>query len=284
MMTASADVANCLLNSGADFNSESAEGFTALGAASARGSLAVVRVLLKRGATAHMLTPMQDGVTPLSAAVNNDHEEIAMLLLRQLVLQSDFDINHPRLGLNQPLLCSAVSNKMPRVVELALEHGAAVDIVGPNGPPLRMAVETYQYAIVNLLCEGGADMNTQFLGESGLGTAVRFLDSHMVQTMLRFGADVHAVVGGERITAVEFAALAPAHTMKSKACGVMNLLLAAGATIDPHRQRSLLSVVCNQSSDAEAVQMIELLLPHCSSALIDEVDEISGHTVLSAII
>jgi ankyrin repeat protein len=281
MLTASADITNCLLDNGADINSAGTDGVTALGAASAKGCLAVVHVLLKRGAHAHILKRGQNAHTPLSAAINNDQEEIAMLLLRQLVLQPDFDSNHPRLGANQPLLCSAVTCAMPRVVELALEHGAAVDIVGPNGPPLRMAADAHQYATVDLLCEGGADVNTPYPDLNCLGIAAKHLDVKMVKQLLKHGADVNAVASGQQYSALQIAAISGPDCDIGRACEIVKLLLAAGATIDPHCERSVLCAVCTRSADADAAQVLQLLLPHCSTAVVNVVDPTTCHSPLS---
>jgi ankyrin repeat protein len=281
MLTASADIATCLLDNGADINSQCNEGFTALGTASARGCLAVVHVLLKRGAESHVLKHSQNAHTPFSAAINNDHEEITMLLLRHLVLQPDFNINHPRLGANQPLLCTAAVCAMPRVAELALRHGAAVDIVGPNGPPMRMAAENHQYAIVDLLCAAGADVNARYAAENGLDIAVRYLDIKMVRQMLKHGADVNAGDNLQHCTALQRAAMGGAPVNFERASEILKLLLAAGATFDPQGQRNMLCGLCSMLVDAAAAQILQLLLPHCSSAMMDDVDPTSGHTVLS---
>jgi ankyrin repeat protein len=281
MLTASAEITNCLLDNGADINSEGTDGVTALGAASAKGCLAVVHVLLKRGAHAHILKRGQNAHTPLSAAINNYHEEIAMLLLRQLVLQPDFDINHPRLGANQPLLCSAVTCAMPRVVELALEHGAAVDIVGPNGPPLSMAAEAHQYAVVDLLCAAGADVNARYAAENCLDIAVKYLDIKMVKQMLKHGADVNAVGSVRPCSALQRAAMGGAPVDFTAAFDIAKLLIEVGATIDPQTQRNLLCGLCSMLADADAEQLISLLLPVCCSAMIDDTEPTTGHTLLS---
>jgi uncharacterized protein len=281
MLTASSDIASCLLDNGADISRECSEGFTALGAASAKGNLAVVHVLLKRGAESHILKHSKNAHTPLSAAVSSQHEEIAVLLLRHLVVQPDFDINHPRLGLNQPLLCSAVAYKMPRVVELAIRHGAAVDIIGPNESPMRMAAETRQYAIVDLLCDGGADVNTRYAAENGLDTAARALDVKMIKLMLKHGADVNAVASDQRYSALHVVAMAGTAVDFTRTVDVVKLLLAAGAEVDLQRQREMLCTVCSMAPDAEAAQILKLLLPHCSSAMLDDAEPTTGHTALS---
>jgi ankyrin repeat protein len=107
MLTSSPDVANCLLDLGADIEIKTDEGSTALEQACCDGRSAVVKVLLRRGALGQVLTMSKQGHTPLSAAVNAAHEDVTLILLQHLVQQSSFDINHPRLAQNQPLLCSA---------------------------------------------------------------------------------------------------------------------------------------------------------------------------------
>jgi uncharacterized protein len=119
MLTSSPDVANFLLSNGADIARENNEGSTALEGACSGGRLAVVKVLLKRGALGQMLKKSKL-LTPLSAAVHNKHEDVTLLLLQHLVVQPGFDINHSRLAANQPLLCCAALMGLHKVAEFAL--------------------------------------------------------------------------------------------------------------------------------------------------------------------
>jgi ankyrin repeat protein len=153
MSTSSPEVAELLLDNGADITREADDGMIAIITACARGKLAVVKVLLKRGAREQLGHVSKSGHTALSAAVNNQHEDVALLLLRHLVSQPGFDINHPRLASNQPLLCCAAVTGLCRVAEFAFEHGADANITGINGPPVILAVKHGRLSIVKLLCE-----------------------------------------------------------------------------------------------------------------------------------
>jgi ankyrin repeat protein len=159
MLATTAEVASCLLDNGADIERESNKGCTALYMACAHGRLAVAKVLLKRGAYHHILKGNEIGASPLSAAFVCDKVDITMLLLEYLFALDDFDINHPTLVLEQPLLCTAAWSGMCRVVEAALDHGAFINATGPDGTALRLAASEGHLDIVSLLCDRGADVS-----------------------------------------------------------------------------------------------------------------------------
>jgi ankyrin repeat protein len=154
MSTSSPEVAELLLDNGADITREADDGMIAIIAACASGKLAVVKILLKRGALEQLERVSKSNHTALSAAVNNQHEDVALLLLRHLVSQG-FDINHPRLASNQPLLCCAAGTGQCRVVEFALKLGADPNITGVNGPPVILAVRHGQLSIASCCVRGG---------------------------------------------------------------------------------------------------------------------------------
>jgi uncharacterized protein len=192
LMCASAlNIANCLLDHGADIERVNNKGTTALEQASCWGRSDVVKVLLKRGAVTQLLKISESGHTPLSAAVTNRHEETTLLLLQRSVLQAGFDINHSRLALNQLLLCCAATVGLLRVVEFALEHSADPNITGPNGPPLTLAVQHGHHSIVDLLCKKGANMHTRFGLMNSLDEAIIRGDLKIVKILIRHGVDVN---------------------------------------------------------------------------------------------
>jgi ankyrin repeat protein len=172
MLTRSPELANCLLERGADIDRLADDGSSALELACAEGDLPVVKVLLKRGAVGQILKASKSGDTPLSAAANHKHEDVTLLLLQHVVLQPGFDINHSRLAGNQPLLCCAAVRGLCRVAEFALDHGADVDVMSADGPPLILAVEQQQVNMVNLLCERGAIVQACFGAVISLDVAV----------------------------------------------------------------------------------------------------------------
>jgi hypothetical protein len=91
-------------------------------------------------------------VQPLSAQLFlSDRVDMVMLLLEYLVAQVDFDINHPTLVLDQPLICTAACLGMRRVVEALLDHGALINAAGIDGTALRLAASEGFLDIVTLL-------------------------------------------------------------------------------------------------------------------------------------
>jgi ankyrin repeat protein len=258
MITSSPDVANDLLDHGADIEGETNDGCTTLMLACMHGELAVVKVLLKRGALGQMLQVGKCNHTPLSAATNNQHEEIAVLLLQELLLQPGFDINHPRLAANQPLLCLAAEQGLCRVAEFALDHGADPNSTGPDGPPLIMAAQRGHVSVVSLLCERGANVQTRFGRMNSLDEGVNTGNAKIVKTLIKHGADVNVVADSEHPFPVLHAAVLGL-------CDIVQLLLDAGATLDARQQSLAVSNCCRQLDDTTAVKIVKLLLPHCSS-------------------
>jgi ankyrin repeat protein len=259
MLASSPGVANCLLDNGADIAHVTDKGSTALELACGRGDLAVVKVLLKRGALGQILNVSQSCHTPLSAAANNQREDVTLLLLQHLVLQSGFDINHPRLAANQPLLCCAAVAGLRKVAEFALAHGADPNATGPNGPPLILAVQYGHPDIANLLCEKGAELQTRFGSSNALDLAVIIANStDMVKLLIKHGADVNVVADSAHPPAVLQAAVLGG-------CDSVQLLLDAGAVLDAELQCEAINSCCSMLDDAAAVKVVKLLLPHCSS-------------------
>jgi uncharacterized protein len=272
MVTNSCNTANCLLDHGADVVRESDQGSTALEQACAGGRRPVVKVFLKRGAARQILQASKSGHTPLSAAVFHGHEEITLLLLQQLVTQSSFDINHPRLALNQPLLCSAAVSGLCKVAEFALDHGADPNITGPDGPALILAVKHRHDSVVSLLCERSANVQTRFGPTNSLDQAVIIGDADMIKILLKHGADVNVSADSRQGTAVVKAAVLGK-------CEIVQLLFEAGAALDAALQHDTLTICCNTLEDSTAVKVVKVLLPHCSSLAENNFE--FGHKILA---
>jgi uncharacterized protein len=169
MVANSPSMANCLLDHGADIEREANDGSSVLEQACHGGASAVVKILLERGASGQILKGNDSGHTPLSVAVNKGYGDLTLLLLQHLVLQPGFDINHPRLTTNQPLLCCTAAGGLCRVAEFALDHGADPDITGPNGPPLFLAVRNAPVSMVSccvrraLMCRHALALQTALI-------------------------------------------------------------------------------------------------------------------------
>jgi ankyrin repeat protein len=225
MMTRSPEVANCLLDHGADIARETDDGSFVLGLACSYGDPVIAKVLFKRGAAEQILKVNKSGHTPFSAAVNSGNEDVTLLLLQHLVLQPGFDINHSQLVAKQPLLCCAAVKGLDRVAEFALDHGADNDVTGPGGPPLILAVQNRNLSIVSLMCERGANVQTRFDDKNSLDEAVLRGDVKSVRALIKHGANVNAASDSNYASAVIQAAVL-GH------CDIVQLLLSAGASID----------------------------------------------------
>jgi uncharacterized protein len=261
MLAQTADIASCLLDNGADIEMECNEGRTALHLACKGGQLAVAKVLLKRGAEQHILKSSNDGSTPLSTAIKSHEVDITMLLLQHLLEQTDFDINHPTLVLDEPLICAAAWSGMCKVVEAALDHGAFINAAGPHGTALKLAAHACHYDIVSLLCERGAELNARCsrMQMSGVEAALMRGNVRIIKKLIKHGADSNAVSPKSQMCPLMQAA------MLGK-CGVLAALLQAGAHFDAVLQYKCLSSVSLHLQDsAAAAEVLKVLLPYCSN-------------------
>ena len=165
---------------GEDVNAGSGFHRTPLRAASNKGHIDVVRVLLDHGANVNTIDKRN---TPLRSAYVGGHLEIMRLLLEHgadvdawdfsdlllndaskdgraevvhLLLQHNADVNS-RGYTNWTPLQGASFFGQTKVVQLLLDRGAAIDT--PSNYPLRLAITKNYFEIVQLLLEHGADVN-----------------------------------------------------------------------------------------------------------------------------
>eukprot|EP00953_Heterococcus_sp_UTEX-ZZ885_P041559 21201-Heterococcus_DN1.PRE.3 len=267
MLTTSAEIASCLLDNGADVNKQTEQGLTVLHFA-ASGHLALAKLLLERGAQGQILKRGKSGETPFSTAVYGGHVEVALLLLEQLLLRPGFDINYPRLGANQPLLCAAAKVGMLQVIDVALNHGAHVNATGPDGPALLLAVKGGHLDVVSLLCERGAAVHMRWGSEDSFKVAVMLGDIPIMKKLMSYGADVNAAYSG--LPVLVYALLGGS--------AVLALLLRSGAVFDAELQFQCLALAADRHDDADAVKLIRALLPYCSN--LNAVCSQSGTSVL----
>jgi ankyrin repeat protein len=265
MQCNSAEIVNCLLDNGADIDQKSSDGSTALLWLSASGRLAAVEALLKRGAQHQITQRCSTGCTALSAAVYGNHEDVTMALLQELLQRPGFDISHPRLAANQPLLCAAATVGMLRVVEVCLNHGAAVNACGPDGTALMRAARAGHLEIVTLLCERGADARMRHggadMGIDSLFHAVVGGHLEVAKVLIQHGADVNDAADAQQPSLIAMAAMSGERE-------ILAALLDDGATLDPVKQYHCLSFAAHiLDDDAAAAEVVKLLLPHCSTSL-----------------
>jgi ankyrin repeat protein len=203
---------------GEDVDAESGYYGTPLRAASSRGHIDVVRVLLDQGANVNTIDKRK---TPLYSAYRSQQLEIMRLLLEHgadadvwndsnefilhsasrledaevvhLLLRHNADVNS-RGFLDWTPLQSATSSGHMKVIQLLLDHGADVNALSrgfnPPVPPLHIAISERSLEVVQLLLKHGADVNIQ---DGRSQTAYWFAkfggQTEIAQLLLEYGAE-----------------------------------------------------------------------------------------------
>ena len=167
---------------GEDVNAWSGYHGTPLRAASYKGHIDVVRVLLDHGANVNTSDKKN---TPLISAYHGRHLEIMRLLLG-----NGADADAPD-DLDDSVLNRASKHGQADVIHLLLQHNADVNYKGfLDWTPLQGALLYGQTKVVQLLLDHGADV-AQSSGDSPpLHIAIRDHFSEIVQLLLEHGADV----------------------------------------------------------------------------------------------
>jgi ankyrin repeat protein len=145
-------VVKLLIDRGADMCMLSRDGWTPLNSAASKGHIEVVKFLLERGAD--MSLPSSDGWTPLQSAASEGHFEVV-----QLLLDRGADMSVPNSDGWTPLNCAANGGHF-EVVRLLLDRGA--DMSAPNSigwTPLNSAADKGHVEVVKLLLDRGADVS-----------------------------------------------------------------------------------------------------------------------------
>jgi ankyrin repeat protein len=184
-----ADIAQLLLDHGADRNAQNNKSHTPLHLSSDCGHVEVVRILLEQGAD----TEAQDmfGRTPLSDASARGHAEVAQVLLEHGAAVNAKD------SFNCTPLYYAEGEEVARVL---LKHGADTNTLDIDGrTPLHKLSDVGRLGAARVLLEHGVDPNTRdasnatplhlassnsYTGGEGRTNAVRLL--------LQYGSDIHA--------------------------------------------------------------------------------------------
>ena len=179
-------VANYIINThGEDVNAKSGSHGTPLRAASYKGQIDVVRVLLDHGANVNTLDKKN---TPLSSACHGGHLEIMRLLLEH---GADVDVGAD--SDNGDLVLHLASKAgQAEAIQLLLRHNADVNAGGFLGwTPLHEASFGGHAVVVQLLLDHGADINALSMGHNApLRLALDGRSLEVTRLLLERGADV----------------------------------------------------------------------------------------------
>ncbi|KAN0132161.1 hypothetical protein V8E53_009927 [Lactarius tabidus] len=212
------DVAQWLLNIGADANAQEDGHRTPLHFAAAKGHLEIVRILLERGGDINAAAG-EDNRTPLHEASQGGHIDVVRLLIQngadartdfsslfllasssknintiQFFFQLEADVN-ARYRRHQTLLHLASAAWGDEAAQLLIEHGADVHARDQSqSTPLHLAsVWTANKKTARLLIKHGADVNSRDQSQSTpLHVASSNGRADIARLLIEHGADVHA--------------------------------------------------------------------------------------------
>ncbi|AGF78238.1 ankyrin repeat-containing protein [Desulfocapsa sulfexigens DSM 10523] len=182
------DLADFLLNNGANINAQNNKGDSPLFDATASGSLAVMEYLITKGADVNLTN--NKGQTPVIIAVSRKKIE----KVRTLIKSGIADLNKKDLRGQSPLRLS-MENKDVMCGTLLVSHGADVNETLGNGDPLLLrAVSHNIFDFAELLIEKGADVNaTDKNGNTSLMVASEKSNLSIVKKLISHGAKINTL-------------------------------------------------------------------------------------------
>ena len=174
------DAVSLLLDHGAEVNVTNGHERTPLCDAYAGGHLQVMQLLLEHGAA-------PDVRYDSSGLLTHDASYFGRAEVIRLLLQHNADVNATAMFNYTPLHWASIGEHAD-VAQILLEHGADIDAVSEAGTPLSVAVMRGQFDFTRLLLERGADM--QIGGGLDLTeVATRSGYTQIVQLLLEHGVD-----------------------------------------------------------------------------------------------
>ena len=185
------EVANFLLDSGANINAITQDSFTALVHAIDNKHVETALLLLERGANPDLV---EDGCSPaLPTAAGNGFLDLVQAILDHGGKISALD------NYGHTALINAVLRNKPKVLRLLLNHGFDPNIVQTGFlPPLHLTLEDDALRCAGILLDHGADINAkdEVDGETALQSALDEMRSPRVARLLiERGADIWGALG-----------------------------------------------------------------------------------------
>ena len=223
-----------LIEAGADIHLRDEDGNTLLH--DVEGNSEVMRLLLSLGMQEEIMSPNDQGDTPLHVALSHKQNECARILL-----ESGVDI-HAEDEEQRTWLHIAAASANAEMLKYLLENGLkdkvnARDCVGAT--PLHYACRRSKSSeCVRLLLEAGADIHAKLQGDSKrpgqtpLHVAVDYQPEHDYETvrlLIEAGADVNAAADDGRTLLMD--AVRRAEYESGIMSGILHLLLEAGADV-----------------------------------------------------
>lgn len=274
------DIAQLLLDHGADARAVNRNGSTALHLAAARGYTSVARLLLDHGASIVALD--SSGSSPLDEAAWKGFADTCSLLLDR---GASVNAANPETG--KTPLNEAASNGQVKAVRLLLSRGADASIADKSGAtPLENAARLNYGEIVSALLEEKSAARHSTNAADLLDNAVLEGQSDVASLLIEHGVDVNAkgksgstplgeaalkgrvelarllLKHGARVDAADRFGSTPLHDAAlSGNRAVVELLLAAGAPVNARDRESGATPLYNAASLGHR-EIVALLLSH----------------------
>ncbi len=259
------ELAQFLLDKGANVNGYGGNNFTPLHRAAILGHADVANLLLNRGADVDIVGGVWHG-TPLHEAAANGHIAIA-----ETLLERGADINHQDKDGYTPLMRALYYPRVnEEMVELLLEKGANPNIPTTEGKvPLLMALESGNVAVMQQLVDHGADVNvTDKKGKTALAIALEKRYPERIEVLVNGGAKIAPEEMPRVIRDVTGSALYEGNLdqalrkeiLKQKNINAVEILIALGADIHAPDEKGATPLMA--AASLNRVDVVKALIAH----------------------